>query len=78
MTWPIFYRFLSGTTLSQRSDKFSVVYDVHDKSLPVDLLDLFRLSTNTIDQILNGVLSNLTHIPKQNIVLYGNHSMGLN
>ena len=60
-----------------KSQQLKVVYDFHDKSLPDDLMDLFRLSTNvhTTNQTLNSALNNLIHIPKINTVSYGNHSI---
>ena len=47
------------------------------KSLPDDLMNLFRLSTNvhTTNQTLNSALNNLIHIPKIRTVSYGNHSI---
>ena len=60
-----------------KSHQLKVTYDFHDKSLPDDLMDLFRLSTNvhTTNQILNSTLNNLIHIPKIKTVSYGNHSI---
>ena len=57
--------------------QLKVVYDFHDKSLPDDLMDLFRLSTNihTTNRTLNSALNNLIHIPKIKTVTYGNHSI---
>ena len=60
-----------------KSHQLKVAYDFHDKSLPDDLMDLFRLSTNvhTTNQTLNSALNNLIHIPKIKTVSYGNHSI---
>ena len=57
--------------------QLKVVYDFHDKSLPDDLMDIFRLTTNvhTTNQILNSALNNLIHIPKIRTVTYGNNSI---
>ena len=57
--------------------QLKVVYDFHDKSLPDDLMGLFKLSTtvHTTNQILNSALNNLIHIPKIKTVSYGNHSI---
>ena len=57
--------------------QLKVAYDFHDKNLPDDLMDLFRLSSNvhTTNQILNSALNNLIHIPKIKTVSYGNHSI---
>ena len=60
-----------------KSQQLKVVHDFHDKSLPDDLMGLFRLSTNvhTTNQTLNSALNNLIHIPRINTVSYGNHSI---
>ena len=57
--------------------QLKVVYDFQDKSLPDDLMDLFRLSTNvhTTNRTLNSALNSLIHIPKIRTVSYGNHSI---
>ena len=57
--------------------QLKVVYDFQDKTLPDDLMDLFRLSSNihTTNQTLKSALNNLIHIPKINTVSYGNHSI---
>ena len=53
------------------------MYDFQDKSLPDDLMDLFRLSSkvHSTNQMLNSALNNLLHIPKIKTVTYGNHSI---
>ena len=55
--------------------QLKVVYDFQDKTLPDDLMDLFRLSSNvhSTNQTLNSALNNLIHIPKIKTVSYGNH-----
>ena len=60
-----------------KSQQLKVAYDFHDKSLPDNLMDLFRLSSNvhTTNQTLNSALNNLIHIPKINTVSYGSHSI---
>ena len=57
--------------------QLKLVYDFQDRSLPDDLMGLFKLSTNihTTNQTLNSALNNLIHIPKINTVTYGNHSI---
>ena len=57
--------------------QLKVVYDFQDKTLPDDLMDLFRLSSNihTTNQTLNSALNNLIHIPKIKTVSYGSHSI---
>ena len=57
--------------------QLKIVYDFHDKRLPDNLMDLFKLSTNihTTNQILNSALNNLIHIPKINTVTYGSNSI---
>ena len=57
--------------------QLKVVYDFQDKTLPDDLMDLFRLSSNvhSTNQTLNSALNNLIHIPKIKTVSYGNHSI---
>ena len=57
--------------------QLKVVYDFHDKTLPDDLMDLFKLCTNvhTTNRVLNSDLNNLNHIPKINTVTYGNNSI---
>ena len=60
-----------------KTQQLKVAYDFHDKSLPDDLMGLFRLSTNvhTTNQTLNSALNNLIHIPKIKTVTYGNNSI---
>ena len=60
-----------------KMQQLKVSYDFQDKSLPDDLMDLFRLSTNvhTTNQTLNSALNNLIHIPKIKTVTYGNNSI---
>ena len=60
-----------------KTQQLKVVYDFHDKCLPDDLMDLFKLSSKVhkTNQILNSALNNLLHIPKIKTVTYGNHSI---
>ena len=75
--WPI----ISWPQVTQskviKMQQLKVSYDFQEKSLPDDLMDLFRLSTNvhTTNQTLNSALNNLIHIPKIKTVTYGNNSI---
>ena len=60
-----------------KSQQLKVTYDFHDKSLPDNLMDLFRLSSNihTTNQILNSALNNLIYIPGFDTITYGRNSI---
>ena len=57
--------------------QLKVVYDFKDKSLPDDLMSLFRLSSNvhSTNRTLNSAISNLIHIPRIKTKTYGNNSI---
>ena len=57
--------------------QLKLVYDYFTHNLPIDLTNLFTLSSeiHTTDLLLNSSRKNLFHISKINTVTYGNKSI---